>query len=50
MKRVGAKGDVGRVFEECGLKSSFNCGKAYDGVLAPKEKCFYLTAYRPTLI
>jgi len=44
VKRVGAKGDVGG-FEERGLKSSFNCGKAYDSDLAAKEKCFYLTAY-----
>jgi len=40
VKRVGAKADVGAVFEERGLKSSFNCGKANDGVLAAKEKCF----------
>ena len=35
----------GRVFDECGLKSSLNGAKAYGGVLTAKGRCFYLTAY-----
>jgi len=40
VERVGAKGLVGRVFEdeECGLKSSCNCAKAYGGVPAARVK------------
>jgi len=28
----------GRVFEDCGLKSSFNCAKGYGGVPAARVK------------
>jgi len=40
MERVGVKGLGRRVFEdeECGLKSSFNCAKAYGSVPAARVK------------
>jgi len=40
VESVGAKALGGRVSEdeECGLKSSFNCAKAYDGVPAARVK------------
>ena len=53
-ERVWANGLGGRVSkdEECGLKSSYNCAKAYGGVPAARVKLFYLTIRvgRPTLM
>jgi len=42
VERVGVKGLGGRVSEDekCGLKSSFNCGKAYGGVPAARVNDF----------
>jgi len=47
VERVGAKGLGGRVFEdeECGLKSSFNCAKAYGGVPAASEIILFDNVY-----
>jgi len=41
----GWKRMCGRVFEECGLKSSLNCAKAHGGVLIANENCFYFRAW-----
>jgi len=36
----------GRVFEECGLKSSLDCAEAHGGVLVASEIDFFLNLKR----